>query len=72
MQGRKFDPQGIYTRRFVPELSRLPDRYLFSPWEAPADVLRNAGIRPGETYPEPLADLAASRRRALDAWAIIR
>ena len=72
MQGQKFDPHGAYTRHFVPELSRLPDRYLFSPWEAPADILHKAGIKPGETYPEPVVELAFSRRRALGAWAIIR
>jgi deoxyribodipyrimidine photo-lyase len=67
-QGRKFDPAGDYTRRFVPELAALPDRYLFDPWRAPAPVLRAAGITLGTTYPEPLVDLQVSRKRALDVF----
>ena len=67
-QGQKFDPDGEYTRRFVPELTDLPTRYLFRPWEAPAATLRAAGIVLGETYPEPVVDLKGSRERALDAF----
>ncbi len=71
-QGRKFDPQGAYTRRYVPELARLPDEYLFNPWEAPQEVLSNAGVVPGETYPHPVVDLKSSRERALAAYATIK
>ena len=67
-QGEKFDPHGEYTRKYVPELAKLPDRYLFHPWDAPADVLSQAGITLGETYPEPIVDLKASRERALAAY----
>ena len=67
-QGKKFDPGGEYTRRFVPELKALPDRYLFSPWEAPDAVLDQAGLRLGENYPEPMVDLKQSRERALQAF----
>jgi len=68
LQGRKFDPDGAYVRRFVPELTRLPDRYLHAPWEAPDDILRAAGIVLGRDYPTPLVDLAAGRQQALDAF----
>lgn len=44
-QGEKFDSRGIYTRRFVPELAQLPDKYLFSPWTAPEEVLLEANIK---------------------------
>ncbi|NTU88155.1 MAG: deoxyribodipyrimidine photo-lyase, partial [Chlorobiaceae bacterium] len=71
-QGEKFDAWGAYTRRFVPELGRLPDRHLFAPWEATAGVLQAAEVSIGKTYPEPLVELRASRRRALDAYALIR
>jgi len=67
-QGRKFDPDGEYVRRFVPEIAALPDKYLFSPWEAPEDALRDAGIRLGDTYPGPIVDLKESRQKALEAF----
>ncbi|HST92899.1 MAG TPA: deoxyribodipyrimidine photo-lyase [Brevundimonas sp.] len=66
-QGQKFDGDGRYVRRWVPELSRLPDRWLHAPWTAPADVLRDAGVKLGETYPRPVVDHEAARKRALDA-----
>ena len=64
-QGQKFDPNGEYVRRFVPEISALPDAYLFCPWQAPPQVRKTAGVILGETYPEPIVDLPASRERAL-------
>ena len=67
-QGQKFDPDGTYTRRYVPELKELPDKYLFNPWTAPAEVLTQAGVRLGENYPEPIVDLKLSRERALQAF----
>ncbi|KUL30147.1 deoxyribodipyrimidine photolyase [Chlorobium limicola] len=67
-QGEKFDSSGSYTRRYVPELARLPDRYLFSPWEAPRSVLDAAGVSTERTYPEPVVDLRVSRQQALDAY----
>lgn len=67
VQGQKFDPDGAYVRRFVPELAALPNKYLFSPWEAPAQVLRQANIQLGATYPHPIVDLQISRQKALDA-----
>ena len=70
-QGQKFDPDGRYTRRFVPELADLPNKYLFSPSDAPADVLRRAGVRIGETYPAPLVEVKSSRLRALDHFAAL-
>jgi deoxyribodipyrimidine photo-lyase len=69
LQGRRFDPDGAYMRRFVPELAGLPDRWLFAPWEAPAAVLQAAGVTLGENYPRPVVDLATSRQRALAAYA---
>ncbi|HUR57212.1 MAG TPA: deoxyribodipyrimidine photo-lyase, partial [Opitutaceae bacterium] len=51
LQGRKFDPEGDYVRRWVPELARVPAAHVHAPWEAPADVLRQAGVTLGENYP---------------------
>lgn len=68
IQGEKFDPQGEYVRRWVPELRDLPDRFLHKPWEAPQEVLSKAGVTLGETYPRPIVDLKTSRERALEAF----
>jgi deoxyribodipyrimidine photo-lyase len=67
-QGEKFDSQGEYTRKFVPELKNLADKYLFKPWAAPTTVLKVAGIILGDTYPYPIVDLAVSRQQALAAY----
>ena len=65
LQGGKFDPGGGYVREWVPELARLPDRWIHRPWEAPASVLSDAGVTPGKTYPLPIVDHAAARLRAI-------
>ncbi|MXN64297.1 deoxyribodipyrimidine photo-lyase [Stappia sp. GBMRC 2046] len=67
-QGEKFDADGVYTRRWVPELSSLPNEYLFRPFDAPQNVLKKAGVELGETYPHPLVDHSKARVRALDAF----
>ncbi len=72
IQGERFDADGAYVRRWVPELARLPDRYLHKPWETPANILAEAGVRLGETYPLPIVDHKEARQRALDAYAAIK
>jgi deoxyribodipyrimidine photo-lyase len=67
-QGQKFDPDGIYVRRYVPELALLSNKYLHRPWEAPQDLLEHANIALGKDYPQPMIDLKTSRIRALDAF----
>ena len=67
-QGERFDPRGAYVRRWCPELSQLPDRYIHQPWAAPPRVLDDAGVRLGRDYPHPVADLSASRKEALAAY----
>jgi deoxyribodipyrimidine photo-lyase len=67
-QGEKFDSDGYYTRKFVPELEKLPSKYLFKPWEAPEKILKDAGIILGVNYPKPIVDLKSSRERALSAY----
>lgn len=72
LQGQKFDPQGKYVRRWVPELSLLPDRYIHNPWDAPGHILESAGIKLGENYPFPIVDHKEARERALEAFAIMQ
>ena len=67
-QGQKFDAEGKYIRRFIPEIAGLPNKYLFSPWLAPQDVLDVLQIKLGDTYPYPVVDLQISRKEALAAF----
>lgn len=67
-QGEKFDADGTYTKQYLPELKNLPNKYLFRPWEAPAEVLQTANIKLGETYPLPIVDIKESRQQALAAY----
>jgi deoxyribodipyrimidine photo-lyase len=67
LQGEKFDPDGAYVRRWVPELEGLPDRWIHRPWQAPPLELSAAGVRLGATYPAPIVDHALARARALAA-----
>lgn len=67
-QGRRFDPDGTYVRRWVPELGGLPARYVHAPWLAPRDVLAAAGVVLGESYPLPVVDHGEARARALAAY----
>jgi len=68
LQGEKFDADGRYVRSFVPELAKLPDRWLHKPWQAPPGVLAAAGVQLGKTYPEPVVDHGQARARALAAY----
>lgn len=72
LQGQKFDAEGDYVRRFVPELARLPNKYIHAPWLAPDAVLKQAGISLGHDYPHPIVDLPEGRRRALAAFDKVR
>jgi len=71
-QGAKFDPQGEYVRRWLPELARLSNEWIHQPSAAPQAVLEAAGIRLGTEYPHPIVDHAAARKRALAALSAIR
>jgi deoxyribodipyrimidine photo-lyase len=72
LQGEKFDPQGSYVRKWLPELARLPDEFLHQPWQAPALVLKAAGVELGKNYPHPVVDHGAARDRALAAFKEIK
>ncbi len=71
-QGVKFDPEGAYVRTWLPELAKLPEKYIHAPWTAPEEVLQSAGVRLGHNYPKPIVDLKATRERALGAYQQMR
>ena len=61
LQGEKFDPKGDYVRRWVPELSKVSDKYIHKPWVAPEELREVA-------YPKPIVEHSAARERALEAF----
>jgi deoxyribodipyrimidine photo-lyase len=72
LQGRRFDADGEYVRRWVPELRELPAQWIHSPWDAPAEELERAGVRLGKDYPMPIVDHAEARQRALEAYDVVK
>ena len=66
-QGERFDADGSYVRRWVPELATVPSRWVHCPWQAPPLELRAAGVNLGRTYPTPIVDHALARGRFLAA-----
>ena len=72
LQGEKFDKDGNYVRKYCPELSKLPNKYLHQPWEAPEEILSESEIVLGKDYPTPIVDLKESRKDALNKYNIMR
>jgi deoxyribodipyrimidine photo-lyase len=72
LQGEKFDPDGAYVRRWVPELAALPAGLIHQPWSAAPLELKSAGVDLGKTYPAPIIDHRIGRERALKAYAKVR
>ena len=68
LQQRRFDPDGEYVRRWVPELARVPVERLATPWEMPEAEQEAYGCMIGRDYPAPIVDHAQERRRAIDAY----
>ncbi len=63
-QARDHDPQGVFVRRWLPALRRLPDEWLFEPWRMPPSLQARYGVRVGEDIAEPLVDLETATRLA--------
>lgn len=69
-QGEKFDSNGEYIRKWVPELAALPNKWIHKPWEAPPELLSLLGIKLGEDYPFPVVDHAKARIEAIAAFSM--
>jgi len=72
LQGEKFDPNGAYVRRWVPELAPAPTAWIHAPWRAPPVERASVGLMLGRDYPHPIVDHGAARARALKALSAIR
>jgi deoxyribodipyrimidine photo-lyase len=68
LQSEKFDPDGKYIRKWVPELAELPKQWIHKPWQAPPEVLKAHAVELGKNYPKPVVDHSFARERALEAF----
>ena len=71
-QSKKFDPEGKYIKKYIPELKKLDSKYIHTPWLAPEDVLKKAGINIGEDYPLPKVDHNTARTNTLQRYEVAR
>ena len=71
-QSERFDPQGKFIRRYLPQLAKLPLAALHAPWQAGAVELEAAGVRLGQNYPQPLVQHDEARARTLQRYAVVR
>lgn len=71
-QSRKFDPDGRFIRRYLPQLAKLPDAALHAPWLARPLELQAAGVTLGQDYPNPVVDHDEARQRTLARYAVVK
>ncbi len=67
-QSERFDPQGRFIRRYLPELASCPDQYLHAPWRMPVAMQQTSGFVLGRDYPLPIVDHAVARARTLEMF----
>ena len=72
LQGEKFDKEGSYIKKWVPELNNLPQKFIHKPWDADPMTLSRAGVVLGDNYPKPVVEHKYARERALAAYQEIR
>jgi deoxyribodipyrimidine photo-lyase len=71
-QSRRFDAEGKFIRRYLPQLGALSDTLIHAPWTASPIELKAAGLRLGHDYPEPIVDHEAARQRTLERYAVVK
>ncbi|MEO6408790.1 MAG: deoxyribodipyrimidine photo-lyase [Burkholderiaceae bacterium] len=71
-QSRRFDPQGKFIRRYLPQLAGLSDAAIHAPWEASPIELEAAGVALGRDYPEPIVDHAVAMKKTLQRYGAVR
>lgn len=71
-QSQKFDPEGRFIKRYLPELAALDAKSLHAPWEAAPALLQAAGITLGRDYPAPIVSHALARERTLARYAVVK
>lgn len=71
-QSQRFDPEGRFIRRYLPELGNLSNKDIHAPWLAPAMVLAGAGVTLGSTYPRPIIDHDQARKATLARYAVVK
>lgn len=71
-QGQKFDPDGAYIRRWVPELRQVGVEFIHEPWKMPPLEQKRSGCIIGQDYPRPIVDHKLARQRTLDAYQVVK
>jgi deoxyribodipyrimidine photo-lyase len=71
-QSQKFDQQGEFIRRYLPQLARLDANEVHAPWLVPAEALARKGVVLGRDYPGPIVNHDAARKRTLERFAVVK
>jgi len=71
-QSERFDPQGKFIRRYLPELAKVPDKFIHAPWTLPPLEQQAADCVIGRDYPAPVVDHAVAREKALELYAVVK
>jgi deoxyribodipyrimidine photo-lyase len=72
LQSEKFDPEGKFIRRYLPQLAGLDKKYIHAPWTAPQTALAAAGVQLGNNYPQPVVEHTRARARTLLRYGVVK